>query len=335
MGNPPTNHKYQVDKGWLVIMKDLNISVQDILRHAHLPLDLFSRKSATVTAEEYYRLWDGITYVLRDDPTFPLRIGDAITVEAFSPPLFACFCSADLNVAANRIAHYKPLIGPLRLDVHQDSQQTTISFTGLPQNAPPPSALIAVELVFWVQIARIATRDQIVPLAVHTTIDVPGAEEYEQYFGVRITRSNFDGVSFSAEDARKPFLTASDEMWAVFEPNLNMRMQDLDQEATFRDCVRACLMEIIASGQYTMSDVASRLAVSTRTLQRRLREEGTTFQKELDALREELARNYLSRSDYSSGQIAFLLGYEDPNSFFRAFRAWTGQTPEYVRAQAQ
>ncbi|MCC6612982.1 MAG: helix-turn-helix transcriptional regulator [Anaerolineae bacterium] len=48
-----------------------------------------------------------------------------------------------------------------------------------------------------------------------------------------------------------------------------------------------------------------------------------------------LARTYLAKSDYSSGQIAFLLGYEDPNSFFRAFRAWTGQTPEGVRAQAQ
>ncbi|MEL6525713.1 MAG: AraC family transcriptional regulator, partial [Chloroflexota bacterium] len=48
-------------------------------------------------------------------------------------------------------------------------------------------------------------------------------------------------------------------------------------------------------------------------------------------LREELARSYLTTSDYTSGQIAFLLGYEDPNSFFRAFRSWTGQTPEVVR----
>ncbi|MEO1289217.1 MAG: helix-turn-helix transcriptional regulator, partial [Chloroflexota bacterium] len=97
----------------------------------------------------------------------------------------------------------------------------------------------------------------------------------------------------------------------------------------------ACLMEILASGQYTMSDVADRLAVSPRTLQRRLQAEDTSFQKELDKLREELARNYLEKSSYSSGQIAFLLGYEDPNSFYRAFRSWTGQTPEVVRAGVQ
>jgi len=114
-----------------------------------------------------------------------------------------------------------------------------------------------------------------------------------------------------------------------------MRMQDLEKDATFRDRVRACLMEILASGHYSMADVATRLAVSPRTLQRRLRQEDTSFQKELDSLREELARNYLAKSDYSSGQIAFLLGYEDPNSFFRAFRSWTGETPEVVRAQVQ
>jgi AraC-like DNA-binding protein len=80
-----------------------------------------------------------------------------------------------------------------------------------------------------------------------------------------------------------------------------------------------------------MADVAQKLAVSTRTLHRRLKKDGTTFQKVLDDLREELARHYLASSDYSSAEIAFLLGYEEPNSFYRAFRVWTGQTPEAVR----
>ena len=84
-----------------------------------------------------------------------------------------------------------------------------------------------------------------------------------------------------------------------------------------------------------IEDVSEALGTSPRTLQRHLRNEGTNFQQVLDGLREELARNYLAKSAYSSGQIGFLLGYEDPNSFFRAFRAWTGQTPEVVRASVQ
>jgi len=52
----------------------------------------------------------------------------------------------------------------------------------------------------------------------------------------------------------------------------------------------------------------------------------------LNELREELAIHYLSSTQFSSAEISFLLGYEEPNSFFRAFRTWTGQTPEIVRA---
>jgi AraC-like DNA-binding protein len=75
-------------------------------------------------------------------------------------------------------------------------------------------------------------------------------------------------------------------------------------------------MEILASGQCTMTDVAQRLAVSTRTLQRRLQEEKTSFQQELSNLRAELANQYLVNTHYSSAEIAFLLGYNDASSFF-------------------
>ncbi len=327
--------KYIIDSGWQVLFKDVDVSPQDVLRHARLPLDLLSRKSPTVTADEYYRLWHGLGYVMRDEPTFPLRFGRSITVEVFSPPLFACFCSENLNIAAKRLSYYKPLVAPFTLDVSQAQHATTVSFNGFPPGDLVPDILIAGELVFWVQIIRIATREHIIPMTVHTTLALPERDAYEAYFGTTIKRDTFNGVTFNAEDSEKPFLTASESMWSIFEPQLNLRMQDLEQKSTFRERVRACLMEIIASGQYSMADVASRLAVSTRTLQRRLRDESTSFQRELDGLREELARNYLSRSNYSSGQIAFLLGYEDPNSFFRAFRSWTGQTPEVARANMQ
>ncbi|MEO0597077.1 MAG: AraC family transcriptional regulator ligand-binding domain-containing protein [Chloroflexota bacterium] len=327
--------RYIVDAGWRILAADAKIPTQDVLRQAELPLDLLSRKNPTLTGDEFMRFFQALGEVMKDDPEFVLRLGSAIQADTFSPPLFACFCSDNLNVAANRIAHYKPLVGPLRLDVTQNSERTTVGFKGLPQNMPPPPTLIAFELVFWVRIVRLATRTNVVPLTVHTTIDIPAASAYEDYFGTHIRRDSFNGISFSAQDAARPFLTASDEMWSIYEPRLNQRMQDLQQEATFTDKVRACLMEVLASGEYGIADVARKLAVSPRTLQRRLRAEDTSFQKELDTLREELARSYLTTSDYTSGQIAFLLGYEDPNSFFRAFRSWTGQTPEVVREGIQ
>jgi AraC-like DNA-binding protein len=68
-------------------------------------------------------------------------------------------------------------------------------------------------------------------------------------------------------------------------------------------------------------------------LQRRLTEEGITFQRLLEEARRELARHYLLHSSLELNQIAYLLGYEDANSFFRAFHQWEGTSPGQWRLQ--
>ena len=322
---------FTVDKGWQVLIRDMDFDTQNILRHARLPLDLFARENAVLTVAEYYRLWNTMAE-LADDPLFPLRLARSVTFEAFSPPLFACLCSPNLNIALKRVSQYKPLIGPMVLHVQELEEETTVAIGGLPDDLPLPPTLVAMELVLFVHIARLATRENIVPRAVQSTIELEGRQHYESFFGTRLKSGKVNSVSFTAEDARRPFLTANESMWSIFEPNLRARLSDLKQESEVRDRVRACLMETMASGACSVDDIAGRLGVSTRTLQRRLREEGTNFQTELRDLREELARHYLANSRYSGAEIAFLLGYDDPNSFTRAFHAWTGTSPELARS---
>ncbi|HRF96142.1 MAG TPA: AraC family transcriptional regulator ligand-binding domain-containing protein, partial [Aggregatilineales bacterium] len=164
------NKKYIVDMGWQVLFRDLDLSTEDVLRHAHLPLDLLSRKSPTLTAEEYFRLWDGLAHMMRQIPTFPLLLGQSISIEAFSPPIFACFCSPDMTIAFKRLAQYKPLVGPLRLTIKQNSQHITLSIGGLSDNTPAPHSLLATELVFMTHMVRLATREKIIPQAVTMTM---------------------------------------------------------------------------------------------------------------------------------------------------------------------
>ena len=328
----PNKMRYSFGKGWRALFHDLNIETQDVLRHAQLPLDLFSQKSMTVTGDEYFRFWRGLAFVTRDDPTFSLRMVQAISTESLSPALFAAFCSDNLNTALHRLAKFKPLVGPLRMTVEQSANQTRIAFTGEAKDDSVPENLLLVELAFWVHVARMATREQIIPHSVHMTFDPPAREEYEAFFGTSIDSSDFNGLIFSATDAAKPFLTTNHAMWSILQPELNQRLQDITHPSSFKERVRACLFETLASGQYSMTAVASKLAVSSRTLHRRLKAEDTTFQRVLDELREELARHYLAVSDYSSTEIAFLLGYEETNSFYRAFRTWTGNTPDEIRS---
>jgi AraC-like DNA-binding protein len=122
-------------------------------------------------------------------------------------------------------------------------------------------------------------------------------------------------------------------MWQEFEPALKQRLSELDQSATSSDRVRSALLELLPSGAASIEAVGKKLGTSSRTLQRRLGEEGETFQGLLNRTREALARHYLKRPELTASEISFLLGYEDPSSFFRAFAAWTGITPEQARAE--
>jgi AraC-like DNA-binding protein len=91
------------------------------------------------------------------------------------------------------------------------------------------------------------------------------------------------------------------------------------------------LHECLPAGESSVNAVAGHLTMSPRTLQRQLQTEGTNFQAVLTGTRERLARRYLADRSLTTSQIAYLLAYGDTNSFYRAFRQWTGVTPEAAR----
>ena len=184
------------------------------------------------------------------------------------------------------------------------------------------------------QLARLATRERIVPLGLTAPEPPQPASEYEAYFGRSVRAGDRYAVTFAPEDAHRPFLTANDAMWRFFQPELRRRLSELDHHATFTERVRGALLELLPGGTSALGAVARKLAVSTRTLQRRLHGEGQTYQDVLDGAREDLARHYLASSSMSGSEISFLLGFEEPSSFFRAFHAWTGETPEQARLGA-
>ena len=325
---------YKVDSGWRILLNDLGIRPADVLRRAGLPEDLFGRDKATLNTTEYFRLWEGIE-AEADDPKLPLSIGAMISVEAFDPPIFAAMCSSDLNIALGRIAHYKRLVMPMKLHLDRGGGGTTLGLEWPLAVEEPPRSLVAAEVVFFVQLARIATRARVAPLEVTAPHPLEPKNDYAEYFGVAVQRGKRPSITFSPEDATRPFLTANEKMWEFFETDLKQRLSELDERATTSDRVHAALLELLPSGEASVLTVSKRLGTSTRTLQRRLKQEGRSFQALLNITREELATHYLRSSSYSGAEISFLLGFDDPNSFFRAFHSWTGKTPEQTRSALQ
>ncbi len=321
---------FTVNPGWRILLNDLGIHSIDILRKAGLPEDLFSRQNAVLDTAEYFRFWHALQESA-DDPLLPLRIGEAISVEAFDPAIFAALCSPDLNTALQRIARHKKLLCPMALHVSVTDRSTMLEIEWLDVTAEPPGSLIAVELVFFVQLARIATRQAIKPIEVKAPVSLDPVESYRKYFGVGVSPAPLPTIVFSAGDAQRPFLTANEKMWEFFEPELKRRLSGLDRSATTADRVHAVLLELLPGDSPTIEAVSEKLFISKRTLQRRLNHEEISFQKLLHTTRKKLASYYLRNSALSGAEIAFLLGFEAPNSFFRAFHSWTGMIPEEAR----
>lgn len=323
---------FVVHKMWKLLLIDIGVNPAHALALAGLPADLFSRKGATVSPDEYFRLWRGIEKAAGAEE-LPLIIGQAISAEAFDPSIFACLCSPDLNTALARLAQYKKLIGPMMMSVDIGQDFTSISLECYGHHGQLPRSVGAMELVFFTQLARLATRERIVPARLELAEPPRNLAPYEEYFGRRINAGDGTRIAFSAKDAARPFLTEDAAMWDFFEPASKKRLSDLETETSVTQRVRSALLEMLPGGQSTIEDAAERLAMSTRTLQRHLRQESSSFQDVLNETRKDLAQHYLSKSEVPPGEISFLLGFQSSNSFLRAFKNWTGMTPGEYRNQ--
>jgi AraC-like DNA-binding protein len=90
--------------------------------------------------------------------------------------------------------------------------------------------------------------------------------------------------------------------------------------------VEAVVRSLIPYAPCTIAEVSRALDIASRTLQLRLKEEGTSFSRIHDAVRADLALKYLRYSDLSAAQISETLGYATPTAFSRSFRRWNGES---------
>ena len=160
-----TSKGFVVDPGWKTILHSIGVDAVDVLRCASLPGDLLAREDAWLKPAEYYRFWEAIESV-SNNSCIALDLVSQMSSDVFDPVLFAALCSPNMRTALVRIAQFKPLIGPLRLDVRETDSYTSVSidFSGI--DLPIPNSLILGELAFFVQFARLATGGKIVPLSI-------------------------------------------------------------------------------------------------------------------------------------------------------------------------
>lgn len=281
-------------------------------------------------AQQHFDCWNTME-VLSPRPDYVPFLGVAISRGPVIPVFFTLSCAPDMETGLMRLAQFKSLLGPTLLRVFWDGALLRLEYDSVDARAPMPPSLGALQLVVAVENIRGAAAYRVCPVAA----GFDGSEEDRRmiagHLGVVLERSHAAYVAFSPEDAKRRFISENPALWADIEADLKLQLVAQNDRWPVAKRVRGALIELMPAGRTGAEDVAQAPGKSRSTLQRRLREEDTSYQAVLDATRRDMAIRYLSKTTLRADEIASVLAYRDANSFSRSFRRWTGQAPVAFR----
>ena len=316
-----------------VACRILGVDPQVMLETAGLGALASSRTEARVTAQQYFDCWNTME-VLSPRADYVPYLGVAISRGPVIPVFFTLSCAPDMETGLMRLAQFKSLLGPTLMRVFWDGNLLRLEYDSVDARVPMPPSLGALQLVVAVENIRGAAAHLICPVAA----GFDGTEEERHmiagHLGIMPERSHAAYVAFSPEDAKRRFISENPSLWADIEADLKLQLAAQNDRWPVIDRTRGALVDLMPSGRTGAEDVALALGISRSTLQRRLRDEGTTYQVVLDTTRRDMATRYLSKTTLRADEIASVLAYRDANSFSRSFRRWTGLTPLAFRRQA-
>ena len=308
----------------------LGIDPARIMRRLGRTADFLQNEGRGVSVQEYFDGWNVMfDEAGRDD--LPIFLGQAYARGPFNPAFFSFTCSPTVQIGLERLSLFKPLAGPVSLQVLREPDSLRVSKSSVLPSVALPVTFGATDLVFLVEAIRTCTGARVVPMSSQMAGDLPCRPAIEDFLGCTVTIGSGTSLQFNLEDADRPLLSRNPEPWAVIEPAFLRELQNIIGDTRVSQLVQSLLTEMLPAGQSSIDQVADRMRMSTRSLQRHLKNEGKSYQALLDATREALALSYLKETQLNIDEISYLLAYRDPNSFYRAFHGWTGMTPLAAR----
>ena len=319
--------RFRITKAWAQRFAADKISVPALLRRAGLPANLFQQEKIFVTTAEVFAIWRTVAE-MSPDPGFGLKLGTELRFEHSHPVSIAGVCSRSFGDALQRLARYKQLTCPEEIRVHRKAQESSVEFFFIEAKEAQPDIMVDLGLSWILCVGRRGSDGEITPLRLELTRPVKNRALLERHFGCRV-RFNADrnALVFRSSDLDRPFVTQNEELVAIIGTHLDSELKARTASVNVGQQVKITLRRSLAGKRPTLRDVAQELALSARTLQRRLTNAGITFQQLVEETRRELAHHYLKQRTVELNEAAFLLGFEDANSFFRAFQEWEGTSP--------
>ena len=268
------------------------------------------------------------------DPFLGLKLGQSITPRHIGVLAYVIQASANLAAVIERLEHYQRLIYDVTPMVKRYSPDY-VDLVWDKEHGMPGSLVDETAITALIHFYRSLTRSSLNPLLVQFLNPEPAdIQPYLDYFGCPVLFNQDETiVRVALKELNIPLKTADPNMMALMEQQADQLLQQLPREDALIEQVRQVAARLLHDGEPDIKKVAEILNTSARTLQRKLNTAGSSFRKELEIARRQMAENYLRESRLSIADIAMLLGYSEHSAFSRSYKIWTGMTPQERREQ--
>ena len=301
-------------------LKSIGADISVLLQRAEVPNKLW-QEEISLTTLEYHRLLQEFDRVMTEENIRALS--QISQIQMFVPAFFAALSSPHGLEALERFVRFKKIVGPIEVEVVEAETTFSVTYKFAYANMDLPKFSVLNEQLLVLNLLRTGTGERLIPLVLESPFDYDTETVAE--FGLPVQKGDINRLVFDKADLQKPFLTQNNIMWQYLETELNQHLAQQVREQSFAGFVQQELYAAIPSGFFMVEDIAHRLGLSVRTLQRNLSAENTSFKQELQAVQKAMAFSYL-KMGLPTEEISSLIGYSEVNAFSRAFKKWTGMT---------
>ena len=311
------------------------VSAQSLYQEVKLNPALLDNPDQRIPFAQLVLLYERAAVLTKDDE-FGLHLGESIDPRVFDVLGYAALNSATVGEAFARVARYHSIwTDGAQLDLEVSNATARVIYRYVDRSLQECRQDSEMTLAAFAALGRLITNIEWLPTEVKFAHKAPrDTAEHARIFRCAVRfGSELNELVFDSATLELPITRADPGLCAVLDRHAEELLAKYPRQDAIIDQVRSVIRKELQGGDPSLEAVAIQLGLGSRTLQRRLRENGTAHQQLLDQMRKDLALRYLREPEMAICEVAYLLGFSERSALHRAFKRWTGMTPSEFREQ--
>ncbi|SHM84545.1 AraC-type DNA-binding protein [Chitinophaga jiangningensis] len=305
-----------------------NVDTTQLCKLSHIDKKALAKKDGPApTAAQIGSLWANAIHLTRDK-LFGLHFGESLRTTALGIVGSIIQSSATVGEALTHAAALVHVItGQCRMEIVQGKGTFKVILTQTTREGINPLMEVFMVIVIHELDGLLLTK--ITPKAVALPYKVTDPVEYARVFRCAPVKSNGEySITLSAQYWEEPILTANYQLQEILLQQTSHLPKPDNKTQLLGARIHNYLLANSYLGLASLNDIASNFNMSARTLQRQLKNEGSSYQHIADTVKRSLAEHYIASGNFALKDISWMLGYNELSAFSRAFKKWTGVSPE-------